>query len=356
MHVTPVADAGLRRFVQNCCVLATTVLLWLDWMYIFPAEASLIWGRRFTGTTVLYLLNRYTALAERIIFISETFLPTCGSLIHADDAILALNYFAFAAFTIIRVYAVWGRDWKPLVVVIPLSMARPILFIVSFSLIAARIGPGAGHLDRKHLPLETISIAANVASEGIFLMLTWIKTYGIAREYSRLGLCSPLTTLLLRDGECFSRLLSCIASFEGVDQPTTFLRIWPYIDDAFTTCLLCRFLLDLRGVCFADDLDGDPETTLQFAGVHFSTDITDKLGASLRLSADAFDSQSDFEDGSHRGSTDVQGDPESESVAGKALQCAVAPFKGSSRILEDPRKPKLPPVCLLISSWIRQRN
>ncbi|RPD69013.1 hypothetical protein L226DRAFT_472503, partial [Lentinus tigrinus ALCF2SS1-7] len=103
-------------------------LLWLDWMHMFPAEASRIWGRKFTGTTAVYLLNRYTALAERVIFIVETL--------------------------------VW---WS----------------------------------------LETISIATNVASEGIFLVLTWIRTYGIARDCSRLGLHSPLTTLLLRDGEPF---------------------------------------------------------------------------------------------------------------------------------------------------------
>ncbi|RPD57853.1 hypothetical protein L227DRAFT_577549 [Lentinus tigrinus ALCF2SS1-6] len=302
-------------FVQDCCVLATTALLWLDWMHMFPAEASRIWGRKFTGTTAVYLLNRYTALAERVIFIVETLVvvneKVCGILTHADDAVLLLNYIAFAAFTILRVYAVWGRDWKPLVVVVPLSVARPVLFVVtSIFHVAVRGGPAEGCMRAYTLPdtimtkFETISIATNVASEGIFLVLTWIRTYGIARDCSRLGLHSPLTTLLLRDGTMYfvalfpSKVLSVIADLNGA--PTTFWRVWPYFDDALTTCLLCRFLLDLRGVCFADGMiEDDPEATLQFGDVHLRSNIVGTLGASFQFFA--VDCQSDIE--SRDGST-----------------------------------------------------
>ena len=34
----------------------------------------------------------------------------------------------------LRVYAIWGRDWKPLVIVIPIALVKPILYIVSFTL------------------------------------------------------------------------------------------------------------------------------------------------------------------------------------------------------------------------------
>ena len=46
-----------------------------------------------------------------------------------------------------------------------------------------------------------ISVTTTVTSEGIFLILTWIRTYGIKKDWSRLGVHTPLTTLLLRDGE-----------------------------------------------------------------------------------------------------------------------------------------------------------
>ena len=62
---------------------------------------------------------------------------------------LILNYLAFGgtftcqfnlglssndigeAFTSLRVYGVWGRDWKPLLAVVPLTLIKPALIIVS---------------------------------------------------------------------------------------------------------------------------------------------------------------------------------------------------------------------------------
>ena len=46
-------------------------LLWFDWTVMFPLEMRRIWRRRFTGATVVYFLNRYTALFRRIFVILE---------------------------------------------------------------------------------------------------------------------------------------------------------------------------------------------------------------------------------------------------------------------------------------------
>ena len=63
-----------------------------------------------------------------------------------NDVIAILKYFAFSgtfvyaqsyrsayirsAFTILGVYGVWGPDWRPLSVVIPLALIKPVLYIV----------------------------------------------------------------------------------------------------------------------------------------------------------------------------------------------------------------------------------
>ena len=36
----------------------------------------------------------------------------------------------YVVFTILRVYGIWGRDWKSLILVAPLALARPLLGIV----------------------------------------------------------------------------------------------------------------------------------------------------------------------------------------------------------------------------------
>ena len=38
---------------------------------MFPLEVRRIWKRKFTGATMVYLLNRYTALFERFLLIAE---------------------------------------------------------------------------------------------------------------------------------------------------------------------------------------------------------------------------------------------------------------------------------------------
>ncbi|KAM5537914.1 hypothetical protein V8D89_008390 [Ganoderma adspersum] len=276
--------------VEMYCVVSSTVLLWFDWTVMFPLEMRRIWRRRFTGATMVYLLNRYTALFRRIFLIMEVLSwnrtdQSCGGLSHADDALLALNYFAFAAFTVIRVYAVWGRDWKPLLAVLPLSLARPILFMASSVLyMSVQGGLQSGCMRIYVLPEEirskyTISIATTVTSEGIFLVLTWIRTYGIKKDWSRLGVHAPLTTLLLRDGETLfpSKVLAIIS-----DLPSPFLRIWPYFDEALTVCFLCRFMLDLRGVYFSDDLENElRERTMYLSNLRFSSSVVGNLDTPL---------------------------------------------------------------------------
>ena len=56
----------------------------------------------------------------------------CAGIIRTDDVLLILNYIAFAAFAVLRVYGVWDRDWKPLIILVPLALVKPIGTIVSF--------------------------------------------------------------------------------------------------------------------------------------------------------------------------------------------------------------------------------
>ena len=44
---------------------------------------------------------------------------------------MIMVYLSFSLFTCLRVYAMWGCDWKPMLVVAPLALAKPILYMVS---------------------------------------------------------------------------------------------------------------------------------------------------------------------------------------------------------------------------------
>nr|VWP02332.1 Surface protein PspC [Ganoderma boninense] len=60
-------DALQSTVVANQCGLATVALYIYDYMITFGREVELFWGRRFTGASVLFLLNRYLNLAHMIV-------------------------------------------------------------------------------------------------------------------------------------------------------------------------------------------------------------------------------------------------------------------------------------------------
>ena len=66
--------------MKLCCVSThstlTTVLLFADTLFTFTDEVQRIWRRRFTGATLIFLLTRWVAVAERIVLVISVVMPT----------------------------------------------------------------------------------------------------------------------------------------------------------------------------------------------------------------------------------------------------------------------------------------
>ncbi|KAI0645061.1 hypothetical protein C8Q79DRAFT_912324, partial [Trametes meyenii] len=305
--------------VENYCIIASSALLWFDAVLTLPTEYRRIWCRKFTGATVVYLLTRYIAVIERIFFVLETSLfnisnkvrphliyPPCGGITHTDDVLTFLNYLAFSAFTSLRVYAVWGRDWRPLLLVLPLTLVRPIgLMYESAFYTPTEYGSPYGCGEEQSLPGSTISKstqivllvsiaskAATIAADCILIVLTWIKTFGIQREGLSAGLRTPLATLLLRDGTRRCRVLLVIQVVtivsNRIGHSLTIWLVWPYFDQVITVILLSRFILDLRGLYFTggDEHRETTTTALHLSDVKFeikglTSNVVGNFGAPL---------------------------------------------------------------------------
>lgn len=52
------------------------------------------------------------------------------------------------------------------------------------------------------ITVELASSVLNIVFDSLVLGLTWVKTAGIRKAFSELGVQTSITTLLLRDGEC----------------------------------------------------------------------------------------------------------------------------------------------------------
>ncbi|KAI0629547.1 hypothetical protein C8Q77DRAFT_1220240 [Trametes polyzona] len=290
-----IIDDQARLIVENYCIIASSALLWFDFALNLPNEYRRIWSRKFTGATVVYLLMRYAAVIERIFFVLEVLVwnssdrvsqpsALCGGITHSDDVLLIINYLAFSAFTVLRVYGVWGRDWRPLLVVLPISLVKPLVVAYENAhYTPLQAGPPFGCVYIWELPdatLSAISIiakATTIAADSILIVLTWIKTFGIQRDALKTGFRTPVATLLLRDGKSIITIIS--------NQELTIWLVWPYFDQVITVIFLSRFMLDLRGLYFASRHGREAETTFHISDLHFaghvSSTIVGNLGATL---------------------------------------------------------------------------
>ncbi|KAL1948796.1 hypothetical protein VTO73DRAFT_10602 [Trametes versicolor] len=148
----------------------------------------------------------------------------------------------------------------------------------------------------KHIQSMGIaSRAAGLALDATVLVLTWLRTLGMQRESRRLGLHTPLVTLLLRDGTLYFLIILVIqiCGIVSVSVGNAFVLwdVWPYFDQVFTVIFSCRFMLDLRGVYLADtlrshpDSDGGDDTLApghaELSRLRFSTSVVGNMGAPL---------------------------------------------------------------------------
>ncbi|OCH86713.1 hypothetical protein OBBRIDRAFT_796932 [Obba rivulosa] len=290
-----------RLAVENYCIIASSALLYADWALCFTAEVERIWRRRFSGATVVYLLNRYVALAERLTLVTSVLLVTesdkvCAHVLRTDDGLTDLGNLAIAAFMILRVLGIWGRDWRPVLVMLALVLVPPMIPIyiqtqytpIAFG--APLYGCGAAFNISGGLlsGLDTGVNAALSAAEILLLALTWIKTYGIRKAAHSMNIRTPLVTLLLRDGTLYFSVLLMIQIFAIISLAvgSTFILfdVWTYFRQAFVVIFTSHFMLNLRGMSMLSYEDDCRTTSLNRSGVIES--IVGNLGAPLETEDD----------------------------------------------------------------------
>ncbi|KAI0325850.1 hypothetical protein GY45DRAFT_177149 [Cubamyces sp. BRFM 1775] len=204
--------------IENYLIVASSALLWYDFTLTFTTEYCRIWQREFSGATIVYFSMRYIAVVERVFLVFKALMRhssqkvRCRGIAHADDALVFANYLAFAAFICLRVYGVCSSNWKPLLVVLPLTLIGPILSLASTtSLPNPALRPPDAYTFTIYRPvlhlIYIISRATTITAGVILVVLTWIKAGGIKKESLHTRMHTPLADLLLRDGTAY--FISC---------------------------------------------------------------------------------------------------------------------------------------------------
>ncbi|KAI0821839.1 hypothetical protein BC628DRAFT_1422262 [Trametes gibbosa] len=295
--------------VSNICEIAGVALLAYDHLLTFSGEVQFVWDRKFSGATVIFLLNRYITLFNKILLPISTFWwpnqtdKKCAAPVILTEIFTVIAYFIVALFSALRVYAIWNKDWRPflLVLIIALSVPATNMYHYVLSIPQAFLYPLYGCAESTALSedqlekyffnfltfgtLELTLPFCAIAADLFVLLLTWVKTYEIKKLASGLHSEATFSSLLLRDGTLyFGTMLMLNVVDLAVLQSDVLFNPLPIFIDVFTCILISRFMLNLRQVAHRES--GDAGSTSEaflsrLSTLRFSPDVVGDLGAPL---------------------------------------------------------------------------
>ncbi|KAI0337839.1 hypothetical protein BDW22DRAFT_1464303 [Trametopsis cervina] len=247
---------------------AANALFIFEYGITLGREIDIIWRRRFSLGTALFILTRYStlALSTQLLWglLPVRSLRTCAELNIILPTLNAAQFLCYGAepipvFTALRGYSLLQRTNLNLVfsvIICVLSLMPLLIDIVIFSTdipeYLADISSCAasyGISPTLNLRLSLTSRISATLGDIIVLTITWHKTMSNYRAGRKHNLNVPLTTLLIRDGTMYfivlllinilTMLFNNLPSLVNLQLETPFLQGIPPI-------LICRFMMNLR--------------------------------------------------------------------------------------------------------------
>ncbi|KAL4247848.1 hypothetical protein ABKN59_007539 [Abortiporus biennis] len=302
-------DDTEAEIVERICIVVATVLCCYDYTLTFSDECHYIWQRRFSGATVFFFVNRYFTLiyiisfmlvnlvpfgltpsvsvTPNVIFATLFLLMSASHLLdvrspiphsliyHLLDVDISLNV---SAIMCLRLYAIWSRNIKILVVFALLGAVPPIIRVYLYSQTKhfQTSSPPYVLLSDNLLSVWLVIPSYSIFYDALILAITWAKTAGIRKV---LGSYS-VVTYLLRDGAIYFLFLMILNITTLIGNKTLTLGGVPLISEAVASILISRFMLNLRGVYMAND-HSDSFHPSKMSDLNFASNIIGNLGAPL---------------------------------------------------------------------------
>jgi len=292
----------------------TVVLLYDIWI-TSDREIATIWKRRFSGVTFIFLSIRYVTLISQIAWMTFSVSPgvflSCratGLIYYSASVWSGITFAVFSAF---RTWAIWGRHWIPLAIVLPIGLVSPTLILYQYTFLHILPTPGpvplGGCVSFPSLPVDTLTrliIAARASAlvaDASVVFATWIKMWSIHRIVKstniNVGKSSvSLSGLLLRDGTVYfiALLLLNISCLILDTTPQEFMNPIPFLTDSLTAILLCRLILNLRS--FNMDNESIVNTNARpVSSVRFANAVLDNIGAPISFDESDVEGSTDYE-------------------------------------------------------------
>ncbi|EIW58770.1 uncharacterized protein TRAVEDRAFT_20676 [Trametes versicolor FP-101664 SS1] len=327
--------------LYSCWTHCAFALLLYDYILTFRHEVRFVWGRKISGATALFLVNRYFIILPYLLGVVMQFpiqSKACPGIGRFVAVLEFLPYIIWATFSALRAYALSGRTTAIGIVIFILSLV-PVgvnaYYFSTFSYINLDAPLNCNELSditpQLSKNLTIVSRATLMAADVLVIAVTWANTYGLRKASRDARISTSFSTILLRDGTIYfvvlvamnavQMMLNAVKVSRGVafvthrwisnkhpPQPSNMIAQASYVtilEEPITSILVSRFILNLRevdhrganggggsdtllssagtGSSFVVGHPRDAASTMRFASVASTVDV---LGAPLAHESD----------------------------------------------------------------------
>ncbi|RPD60550.1 hypothetical protein L227DRAFT_575166 [Lentinus tigrinus ALCF2SS1-6] len=283
-------------FASNSAVYAAYTLIFFEHILTFGDEVEVFWKRKFTGATVMFLLNRYLILVSYILELASVWIKSdyvkpmhlyrCMVDVRITDVFYYALYIPWAVFAALRAYALSNRNW-------PLAILVFLLGLVPYGMDMGQFAVGlTGYVDPvwgcvtaipgfSQTLATQMTIAArttHIACDAILIVVTWYSLRRRMRGISRLPLTATIVLVVLNS----LRLI---------------LAMPLPVHCVLTVILVSHFLLDLQRA--SDTSRGLGASSLSYSDAEAystSTVVFDRVVGSMGASLEPATSADETED------------------------------------------------------------
>ncbi|KAI0628575.1 hypothetical protein C8Q77DRAFT_1067663 [Trametes polyzona] len=254
-HLWPVLRNADKSFFIS---IAATTLAIYEHLITLRLEVHQIWRRSPPMATVLFVMTRYFMLLNRL-FVLIGFYPVqdlAVSIVHPfSEASVSASVLivVLSAVGAIRIYALWNRDYRLFAVVMLTGMfpafanlffrSASSVYIIPTRFYSCQSAPTAMTAET-YRTLAIVTRVVSIVSDGLVVVLTWIKTFRVYTLTRRVRLRADYSALILRDGEY--RAICALNLVAILYICTTGTNLLNDLIVTLSAILMARFLLNLR--------------------------------------------------------------------------------------------------------------
>ncbi|KAI0669609.1 hypothetical protein C8Q78DRAFT_977205, partial [Trametes maxima] len=259
---------------QTDYTLAAFALLAFEYAITLDREVRLVWGRKVSGATLLFILNRYWLFFQYVTQVVTTY-PISETVSYEYRVCNVVGYmvlvgnggppFIWAAFSTLRGYALSGRRWWIGLLILTLFIPDIVLTVVYYSKLKPAVLPppfncvlSSNTPESTWIHLPAVVIAGRIClivGDLLVLIITWHSTYAIRRAAHDGQLRMSLTKAILKDGTLYFACLLILNVANIIVNAVPNSSAVSAFQDPITSILVSRFLLNLRDTSGGVDVD-----------------------------------------------------------------------------------------------------